>query len=202
MRCYFVCIVFCFGCFASILSAQESPHQVLQAFIDDIRSFWVPLNRDPQASYASRRAWTEDLIDTRFEFFQMSRSSLGTQWRRLTDEEQATYQVLFRQILVETVIDWLDEYDGQVFEIRSIRQARKNTEVRTRFEQLDGSIVKATWVTRNTGGVYLFHDVRVSGISLMADFRGKYQRILHDGGVEGLFESLREEIDRLQAQHK
>ena len=101
------------------------------------------------------------------------------------------YEVLFYEALVETAIDWFDGYDGQVFEIRNIREAGRNTEIRTQFFYADGRPINATWTTRLIDGKYLFRDIRVAGISLMADFRGRYKQIIDREGFEGFLNARR-----------
>lgn len=177
----------------------EDPRVVMEGILDDLSTLWVPLNLDPNASYDSRRAWTEDLINFRFDFPHMSRSAMGTRWNTLSEDERERYRAVFREALTETVIDWLDGYVDQSFEIRSVRESGRNTEIITRFVQVNGVAVNITWVTRETTGVYLFRDVRLAGLSLVADFRGKYNRIIEDEGFEAFLEMLAEDTAELRA---
>lgn len=199
--------VFVLALSPNLLTAQENPVQenpgdVMQAFIQDVQDIWVPLNRQEGASYDSRRDWTIEVVHNRFDVPQMSRRSLGTMWRVLSPEQQAQYSDLFFDLLVETVIDWLDAYDGEVFEILSVREAGQNSEIVTQFEYANGQTLRATWVTRAIDGVYLIRDVRVSGISLTSDFRGRHQNALRKDDIDGLFAFLESAIDRLKAQHQ
>ena len=179
--------------------AQESPRGVMEGFLDELETFWVPLNTNPSASYDSRRAWTRDLVRERFDFDNMLVSSMGLRWNQMTSAQQATYRDLFFDALVETAIDWFDAYDGEVFEILDIRQAGRNTEVRTRFEYASGRKLNATWTTREIGGKFLFRDIRVAGLSLIADFRGKYKQIIDREGFDGFLERLASDTARLRA---
>ncbi len=180
---------------------SEDPAAVLQGIIDDVKTLWLPLNRDPAAPYDSRRVWATTLVDTRFDLDQMARSSLGTRWRGLSTDQQEAYAPLFRQILIETVIDWLDGYDGEQFDVIRARQRGRNTEIQTLFAQANDRPVRLTWVTRANDGRYQFRDVRFSGISLVADFRGRYQRTLDDQGFEVLLRRLQSDLADLRAQH-
>ena len=177
----------------------ESPRVIMEGILEDLRTLWVPLNLDSDASYDSRRQWTEELIALRFDFPHMARSSLGTRWNRLSEDERTRYQPLFREALTETVIDWLDSYENQIFEIRSVRDSGRNTQIITRFVQNNGVAVNITWVTREVAGVYLFRDVRLAGLSLVADFRGKYNRVIEDKGFETFLEILAENTSDMRA---
>jgi len=177
----------------------EDPAEVLQDILADLSDLWVPLHRDPNASYDSRRAWTENLINFRFDFPHMSRSSMGTRWNLMSDGEREAYRAEFRPALVETVIDWLDAYVDQDFVIVSVRESGRNTEIISRFTQVNGLTVTVTWVTRETSGVFLFRDVRVAGLSLVADFRGKYRRTIEEVGFERFLEILAEDTAELRA---
>lgn len=185
--------------FAAPAAQAEDPRAVMESFLDDLKTLWVPLNNDPNASFDSRRRWTRNLVNTRFDFDYMTRSSMGTRWNRMTESQKSEYKGLFYDALVETAIDWFSAYDGQVFEITSIREAGKNTEIRTRFEYADGRNLNSTWVTRNTGGKYLFRDIRVAGLSLMADFRGKYKLTIDREGFDGFFEKLKRDTAKQRA---
>ena len=193
----FAALIFVFA--APIVQAQEDPRVVMEGFLDELKTFWVPLNTNAAASYASRRAWTRDLVRNRFDFGHMVRSSMGIRWNQMSAAQQATYTDLFFDALVETTIDWFDAYDGEVFEIRNIRQTGRNTEVRTRFFYSNGRALNATWTTRLIDGKYLFRDIRVAGLSLMADFRGKYAQIIDREGFDGFFEKLEVDTARLRA---
>lgn len=177
----------------------EDPAVILRSVIDDIETLWVPLNRDPDASYDSRRKWTINLVDSRFDIKQMTTASLGTRWRTLTEAQQADYAPLFREILIETVIDWMDGYDGEQFDVTRVREAGRNTEIQTLFVESNGRKVRLTWVTRRNDGRYQFRDVRFSGISLVADFRGGYQFVLDREGFDGLVLRLERDIANLRA---
>ena len=176
----------------------EDPALILQDIIDDFETIWLPLNQDPEASYDSRRAWATLLVDDRFDLDQMARSSLGTRWRTLSVNQQAEYSPLFRLIIIETVIDWLDGYKGGKFDVGRVQHRGRNTEIQTVFVETDGQTFRLTWVTRANGGIYQFRDVRFSGLSLVADFRGKYQRTLDEKGFDGLVRRLMDDTDRLQ----
>lgn len=179
--------------------AQEDPRAVMEGFLDELETFWVPLNINPSANYDSRRAWSRDLVRNRFDFEHMVISSMGVRWNQMSSSQQNTYRDLFFDALVETAIDWFDAYDGEVFEILDIRQAGRNTEVRTRFEYASGRKLNATWTTRERGGKYLFRDIRVAGLSLIADFRGKYKQIIDREGFDGFFERLEKDTAALRA---
>ncbi len=178
MRNFLITFVLLFLPAHSGAQVGEDPAVILQSLIDDIETLWVPLNRDPGASYDSRRKWTINLVDSRFDIKQMTTASLGTRWRTLTEAQQADYAPLFREILIETVIDWMDGYDGEQFNVTRVREAGRNTEIQTLFVESNGRKVRLTWVTRQNEGRYQFRDVRFSGISLVADFRGGYQFVL------------------------
>ena len=58
--------------------------QVIEGFLDELKTFWVPLNKDPNASYDSRRAWTQNVVRERFDFAHMMRSSMGVRWNEMS----------------------------------------------------------------------------------------------------------------------
>ena len=188
--------------FSPLAPAQSGARAAFENFISEVNSFWVPLNRNPNATMDSRRAWTQDFVNWQFDVPAISRATLGPSWNKLNKSEQAAYREVFRELLVETIISWLVLFDGEPFEIASVRQSGRNVEIQTKFTREPGNVVRATWVLRPVSDRYLFRDIRISGISLVADFRSKNRRKIDEGGVKGLFVEINNDLRKLRAENR
>jgi len=131
------------------------------------------------------------IADSRFDYGEMAKRSLGGQWDKLAEREREEFVGLFTEFLTATYVEKIHSYSGE--------------EVTFLSERLDGNYaeVKSIMVGKKTetpldyrlmmkGGDWKAYDVLVDGISLVQNYRGQFAAILRSSSYEHLVQMLRD----------
>jgi phospholipid transport system substrate-binding protein len=80
-------------------AGAESPTAQIKATVDRV----ISVLSDPELKAADRQGKRQnllrELIYERFDFEEMAKRSLGTEWRRRAPEEQKEFTLLFRDLI-------------------------------------------------------------------------------------------------------
>ena len=138
-----------------------------------------------------------DLAVQAFDVSETAKRTLGPHWQRRTPAEREEFVRLFRDLLEQSYVSRIDEYGGE--RIRYVN------------EQVDGdsATVRATIVTRQgaevpvesrllrRGDRWLIYDVLVENVSLVANYRSQFDRIIRTASYEELVNRLRNQVKLL-----
>lgn len=145
-----------------------------------------------------RRAAVRKAAAEAFDVQETARRALGPHWQQRTPAEREEFVRLFADLLEQTYIAKIDLYGGE----------------RLRFtdEKIDGDIavVRARVVTRQGAEVpvegrmhrrndrWLIYDVVIENISLIANYRAQFDRIIRTSSFNDLIKRLRNRGELLQ----
>jgi len=136
------------------------------------------------------------LIETKvlphFNFQAMTSSAVGRSWDKASAEQKARLQEEFKTLLVRTYSSAIAAYSNQKFDFRPLRSKPTDTDVTVNVRVMQGSNQPVTidydMEKRPTG--WKVWDVRVGGISLVANYRTEFDNIVRERGVDGLIKAL------------
>ena len=137
------------------------------------------------------------LIDAKvlphFSFQTMTASAVGRNWDKATPEQKAQLMEEFKTLLVRTYASAIAAYSNQKFEFRPLRAKPTDTDVTVNVRVLQSGNQPVTidydMEKRPTG--WKVWDVRVGGISLVANYRTEFDNLIREGGIDGLIKALR-----------
>ena len=99
-----------------------------------------------------------------FNFQAMTSSAVGRNWDKASAEQKTRLIDEFKTLLVRTYASALASYSSQKFDFRPLRAKPTDTDVTV--------------------------NVRVGGISLVANYRTEFDNLIRETGVEGLIKAL------------
>jgi phospholipid transport system substrate-binding protein len=133
------------------------------------------------------------IANSRFDYGEMAKRSLGGQWDKLGASDRQEFVDLFAELLATTYAERINAYSDE--------------EVTFLSEQLEGDYaeVKTVMVGKKTetllnyrlikkNGDWKAYDVVVDGISLVSNYRGQFTAILRASSYEQFVQILREKI--------
>jgi phospholipid transport system substrate-binding protein len=137
------------------------------------------------------------LIDAKvlphFSFQTMTSSAVGRNWDKATPEQKAQLMEEFKTLLVRTYASAIAAYSSQKFDFRPLRAKPTDTDVTVNVRVLQSGNQAVTidydMEKRPTG--WKVWDVRVGGISLVANYRTEFDNLIREGGIDGLIKALR-----------
>jgi phospholipid transport system substrate-binding protein len=136
------------------------------------------------------------LIDSKvlphFNFQAMTASAVGRSWDKASAEQKTRLAEEFKTLLVRTYASALASFSAQKFEFRPLRAKPTDTDVtvNVRVLQPGSQPVTIDYDMEKRPNGWKVWDVRVGGISLVANYRTEFDNLVREKGVEGLLKTL------------
>jgi phospholipid transport system substrate-binding protein len=149
--------------------------------------------KDPSRE-TERRAKLEEIIGKRFDYGEMAKRTLASQWKGLSTEQQQEFVTLFQQFLANSYVGNVDGYSGEEVEYLKEREKGEFAEVQTKVVSPKVQIPLDYRLLQKNGEWWVY-DVVIDGVSLMKNYRGQFSRIINSSSFEALLEKLRSKAD-------
>jgi phospholipid transport system substrate-binding protein len=167
------------------------PTDQLREYTDQV----VKVLDDPNMARQDRRAAVRKIAHEAFDVAETAQRVLARHWQARTPAEREEFTQLFAELLERTYIARMDEYGGE--------------RIRYVSESIDGRMasVKARIVTRNgtevavesrmnlRGDRWLIYDILIENVSLVANYRSQFDRIVRSSSYEELVRRLKTKRD-------
>jgi phospholipid transport system substrate-binding protein len=136
------------------------------------------------------------LIETKvlphFNFQVMTSSAVGRNWDKASPEQKARLVEEFKTLLVRTYSSAIAAYSSQKLDFRPLRAKPTDTDVTVNVRVMQNGSQPVTidydMEKRPTG--WKVWDVRVGGISLVANYRTEFDNQVRERGIDGLIKAL------------
>jgi len=136
------------------------------------------------------------LIETKvlphFNFQAMTASAVGRSWDKASAEQRMRLNEEFKTLLVRTYSSALSAYSNQKFDFRPLRAKPTDTDVtvNVRVMQSGAQPVTIDYDMEKRPAGWKVWDVRVGGISLVANYRTEFDNLVRESGIDGLIKAL------------
>ncbi len=184
---------------AGLSPAMAGPAtESIRGTIDEVFKVLDDQELKKPARHEARRQRLEEVVGARFDYPEMSRRSLGTQWNQLSDKDKQEFVDLFRTLLTNTYADRVENYSGDGVQYLNERTEKEYAEVRTKV--LSGKTeIPMDYRLLNKNNDWRVYDVVVDGVSLVNNYRGQFSKILNTSSYPGLVDQLRKKSDKIKA---
>ena len=134
----------------------------------------------------------EAKIVPHFDFRRATQTAVGAGWRRATPAQQERLIEEFRTLVLRTYSGALASYRDQLIEFRPLRVRPEDTEVTvySRVKQSGAEPIVLEYDMARTESGWKVFDIRVAGISLVANYRSAFADEVRNRGIDGLIELL------------
>ncbi|MGQ9500310.1 MAG: MlaC/ttg2D family ABC transporter substrate-binding protein [Dissulfurimicrobium sp.] len=138
------------------------------------------------------------LVFEHFDFNEMSKRVLATNWRGLTPAQQKTFTDIFSKLLEATYIGKIELYsDVKVTFQNEIIQddiAKVNTVIHTKTND-----IPLVYYMFFNGKNWYVYDVIIENVSLISTYRSTYNQIIKQNGFDALIKEMNKKIEELNA---
>ncbi|MGW8301460.1 MAG: MlaC/ttg2D family ABC transporter substrate-binding protein [Desulfobacterales bacterium] len=133
------------------------------------------------------------IINEVFDYEELSRRTLGREWRNFSPDQQKEFVTLFEKLLQGIYADRILAYTSEKIEFGKETELRKGqTEVESYIITTDNKKVPLFYRMTNKSGQWRVYDVVIEGISMVKNYRGQFREILSKNKPEDLLQTLRE----------
>jgi phospholipid transport system substrate-binding protein len=189
---------------ASAAVMGNDPTAMVRAVIDQATA----VVRDTQTPAAARDKRLREIAEANFDFADMARTTLGYHWRQLSQQEQSEFVPLFATFMENVYLSKLQEYG-----VQKVRQTATSSNVTFTGQQYDGANyaevrstvllkdqpppVKVDYLVRRDGASWKIYDLNIDAISVMANYRQQFNRVLNNDGYPALVSMLQKKVQQL-----
>jgi phospholipid transport system substrate-binding protein len=174
--------------FPLALAQELAPDALVKRISDEVIAA-IRQDKELQAGNPAKiHALVEAKVLPHFDFRRATQLAMGANWRRATPEQQEELVREFRTLLVRTYSGALANYRDQVIEFRPTRVQPGDTEatVRSVVRQSGAEPIAIEYDMAKSESGWKVFDVRVGGISLVANYRTAFAEEVRNRGIEGL----------------
>ena len=140
-----------------------------------------------------RRELLNKTISARFDFAEMSKRSMGGEWRRLTPAQQKQFVELFTDLLRDNYITDIESYKGEkVAYKREIPDDDQYAIVQTLIKSPKGNEYSINYKVYFMDREWKVYDVVIEDVSVVNNYRAQFTRLINQSSIDGLFRALQE----------
>ena len=168
------------------------PAEQLLAGIDRVLQVLDDPAMKPEAKAAERRAAIRRIASDIFDIEEISRRTLGRHWQVLTEVERAEFVQAFGDLLKRS---YFMKIDGQSVEkIALVGEAIDDDQaiVRTTIKTRQGTEIPVDYHMTRRGDRWRAYDVAIAGVSLVANYRSQFERVIQRTSYQHLVKQVRE----------
>jgi phospholipid transport system substrate-binding protein len=178
------CMTFAFA------EAATTPGDQIQTTINKV----LDVLKDPglKNDKTSRFQRLREIIEPQFDFAEMAKRSLGSQWQRRTPEEQKEFVHLFTDLVENSYVDTIDSYDGEKVIVTNQKQDQNYAQVNTKIVTKKGEEFSIAYKLMSGNDGWKIYDVVVEDISLVNNYRSQFGRILSKSSYDDLIRRMRQ----------
>jgi phospholipid transport system substrate-binding protein len=156
---------------------------------------------DKQTPLRERQEKLRQLVNQHFDFTRMSRSALGYHWRDLKPEQRKDFTQAFTAFIQDSYLSRIQDYQGQRVQFgKESHPDPGYAQVATDVVQPGKEPVHVNYMLEQKEGQWLIYDVTVDNISIMANYRNQFNRVINQKGFNTLLADLRSKGNKLAAQ--
>ena len=135
------------------------------------------------------------IVNEIFDYTELSKRTLGREWTKFNDTQQAEFIKLFSDLLEKTYADRLLSYSNEkvVFDKENMLREGQ-AEVTSNIITGDGKKIPLDYRLINKGTTWGVYDVIIEGISLVKNYRDQFRDILAKDSPEEVLKMLRDKV--------
>lgn len=127
---------------------------------------------------AQRKAAVTRTAGELFDFAEMSKRTLGRHWDERTPAERLEFTRLFTELIQRSYFSKVDEHGSEKTIFRGETVEGNQAVVKTTLLLARGNQMPLAYSMINTGDRWRVYDLSIDGISLMANYRSQFNRII------------------------
>ena len=165
------------------------PTDQLKRRVDEV----VKVVDDPALSgkTTERHAAVRKIAEDVFDYTDTARRALGVHWNARTPQEREEFVRLFADLLDRAYVGKIDLYQGEKVGYVGETVDGEQAIVKTRIVTKRGSEVPVDYRMHAKNGRWLVYDVIIDGVSLIANYRTQFHKVIQAESYQSLVQKLR-----------
>jgi phospholipid transport system substrate-binding protein len=149
----------------------------------------------PAAKLKERRDQLRQILFSRFDFTEMAKRALGSNWRRRTPQEQEEFVRLFSDVLERAYADIIESYTDEKIVYVYERVDGSYADVASKILTSRGEEYSINYKVHLISNEWKVYDVVAENISLVNNYRSQFNRVIANASYEELVRRLRDKAE-------
>jgi phospholipid transport system substrate-binding protein len=167
------------------------PTDQLRAQIDRV----IKVLEDPELKrdgrQRDRRGAVRQIANEIFDFSETARRSLARHWAGRTQAERDEFVQLFSDLLERSYISKIELYGGEKITYAGDSIEGESALVRTKILTKQGTEIPIEYRMLRRGDKWLVYDVVIEGVSLIANYRTQFNKIITTSSFQELVKKMK-----------
>ena len=183
------------GPWLTVPAQAGPPLDQLKAQIDRVLKVLDDPEMKKDNHLKDRRAAVRKVADDIFDFQETAKRSLARHWQPRTSAEQAEFVKLFADLLERSYISKIELYGGEKIAYLGDNLDGDQAIVRTKIVTKSGTEVPVDYRMLKRGDRWLVYDVVIEGVSLVANYRTQFNKIIQTSSYAELVKKMKVKQD-------
>ena len=175
-----------------------APSAQLKAQIDRVLKTLDDPDLKKEGRARDRRAAVRKIANDIFDFGETARRSLGRHWQPRTAAERDEFVQLFADLLERSYISRVELYGGEKIQYLGDTVDGEQGKVQTKLVTKGGSDIPIEYRMHKKGDRWLVYDVTIEGVSLIANYRTQFNKIIQTASYQELVKKMKAKQDETQ----
>ena len=180
---------------ASLISVREGwagpPTDLLRVQIDRVVKTLEEPDLKKEGKSRERRAAVRKIAEDIFDFTETAKRSLGRHWQPRTAAERREFVDLFANLLERSYLSKIELYSGEKIAYLGDTIDGDQATVRTRIATKHGTEIPVEYKMYRHGDRWLVYDVIIEGVSLIANYRTQFNKIIQTSSYQELVRKMK-----------
>ena len=168
-----------------------APSDQLKTQIDRAVKVLDDLAGKKDTKVQERRAAVRKIANEIFDFGETAKRSLARHWTPRTPAEREEFVRLFADLLERSYISRIELYGGEKIAYVGETIDGDQAVVRTRLVTKQGTEIPVEYRLHLRDGKWLVYDVVIEGVSLIANYRAQFNKIITTSSYEELVKRMK-----------
>lgn len=138
---------------------------------------------NPNLDHAQEKEKLKGILKKNFDMYTISRFTMGTNWKKLSDPEKKEYRVLFEDMIASVYADKFSNYQGESFQVaEALPMGESDFNVISYILPKSGKKISVNWRVRVKGEEFKIVDVSIENISMAITQRSDFSSAIQRSG--------------------
>lgn len=172
------------------------PRQMVESVTEELRSALADEHDAIAADPDHIQEMVERLLTPHVDFDAMSAWVLGRYWKQASDTQRERFKVAFKRLLVKTYAAAVQHIEKARVDYLPERDTGKTDTavIRTTVTPADSPLVSIDYYLHARNGPWQVYDLRIEGVSLIANYRSSYAAQVQAEGLDRLIQAIQDKV--------
>jgi phospholipid transport system substrate-binding protein len=149
-----------------------------------------------------RRTQIREVARQLFDFEELGKRALGRHYAALKPEQRKRYTELFADLLENSYITKIESYGGEKIVYLPEQADGDSVTVRSKLVTQKGTEIPLDYRLQKTGDRFRVYDVSIEGVSLVANYRTQFNKIITQSGFDELLKKMEQKQVEVAGEQK